>query len=92
METSTQPQPLDKRCREAHPERIAIGDETFTRNDILAAKYGVSERTLNRGDRDGAPYRMFGGVKYRPERRHDAFILRSIKEGKPQPPKRKARK
>ncbi len=87
MDISTQ-EPLDKRCREAHPERIVVGDETFARNDVLAKRYGVSERTLNRGDRDGAPFRFFGGVKYRPEERYDAFVLNGIQTQKPRPPKR----
>ena len=39
---------LGRRRREAHPERIAVGDATFERNDIIAAKYGITERTLNR--------------------------------------------
>ena len=44
-----------------------------------------------RGDRDGAPYRFFGGVKYRPRSRYEQFILNSIREGKPRAPKRKQR-
>jgi hypothetical protein len=88
MNINTQERPLDRRCREAHPERIVVGDETFVRQDVLANRYGVSERTINRGDRAGAPYRFFGGVKYRPEERYDAFVLSSIETRKPQPPKR----
>ena len=57
----------------------------------MAEKHGVSERTVNRGDRDGAPYRFFGGVKYRPKGRYDQFILNSIRESRPQTPKRKRR-
>jgi len=79
-------QRLDPRSREAHPERIVVADETFVRNDKMAEKHGVSERTLQRGDRDGAPYRFFGGVKYRPERRYDQFVLDSIQvRRQPQP-------
>jgi hypothetical protein len=77
MDTSTV-QPLDKRCREAHPERIVVGDETFERNDIRAKNLSMSERSLNRGDARGAPWIMLGNVKYRPLRQHDAFILAGI--------------
>jgi len=83
MDTSLERR-LDPRSREAHPEQIVVGDETFIRNDKMAEKHGVSERTVNRGDRDGAPYRFFGGVKYRPKGRYDQFILNSIQESKPQ--------
>jgi hypothetical protein len=79
--------PKDRR-RDARAERIVVGDETFVRNDILAKKYDVCERTLNRGDLSGAPYRYFGGVKYRPENRYGEWILRSIIEHKKQPPNR----
>jgi hypothetical protein len=87
MDSSTHDQPLDKRCREAHPERITIGDETFERNDIRAQNLSISERSLNRGDARGAPWIMLGGVKYRPVRQHDAFILASIQQRKPAEPK-----
>jgi len=87
----TPEQRLDPRRREAHPERIVVGGETFVRNDKMAEEYGVSERSIDRGDRDGAPYRFIGGVKYRPKRRYDQFILHSIQEGRSQPPKRKRR-
>ena len=93
----TDEQPLDPRRREAHPERITIGGEVFVRNDILAREQGESERSLNRGDARGAPYRFFGGIKYRPLRLHAEFIMRTIQMRKPQSPKlqlhkRKARK
>jgi len=80
---------LDPRRREAHPERIAIGDEVFIRNDIQAKQLGCSERTVNRDDRRGAPYRFFGGVKYRPEKAYAEFILGSIETDKPPPQWRK---
>jgi hypothetical protein len=89
MDDTTQAQPLDKRDRRAHPERIAIGSETFERNDIRAKKLCMSERSLNRGDAQGAPYVFLGGIKYRPVERHDAFILASIQQHKPPSPKRK---
>jgi hypothetical protein len=71
------------RRKESRPERIVVGEETFERNDITAKRYGSSERTINRGDRDGAPFRFFNSVKYRPMKRYDAFILSTIQELKP---------
>lgn len=87
----TNEQPLDPRRREAHPERITIGGEVFVRNDVLAREQGESERSLNRADRLGAPYRLFGGVKYRPERLHAEFVMRTVKVRKP-PDKRSQKK
>jgi hypothetical protein len=81
-------QRLDPRRREAHPERITIGGETFVRNDILAREQGESERSLNRNDARGAPFRFFGGVKYRPLRLHAEFVMRTIQNRKPPPSKR----
>jgi hypothetical protein len=89
---TTEGQRLDPRRREAHPERLEIGDETFIRNDLLAAELGVSERSLNRGDRDGAPFMFIGGIKYRPKRRYADFVLNNIQEHKPQALKRKRRR
>src|SRR5262249_37442070 len=80
--------PLDPRCREAHPERITVGGEVFIRNDVLAREQGESERSLNRGDKHGSPYRFFGGIKYRPERLHAEFVMRTVQVRQPQPPKR----
>jgi hypothetical protein len=89
----TNERPLDPRRREAHPERITVGGEVFIRNDILAREHGESERSLNRGDALGAPYRFFGGVKYRPERLHAAFVMNSIQvKRQPGKPKKKANK
>jgi hypothetical protein len=84
-------QRLDPRRRDAHPERITVGDEIFVRNDIKAKELGESERSLNRADRHGAPYRFFGGVKYRPQRLHAEFIMRTIVR-KPPPSKRSQKK
>jgi hypothetical protein len=92
MDNIAADKPLDKRRKEAHPERIAVGDETFIRNDKLAEEYGVSERSIDRGDRDGAPFRFIGGVKYRPKNRYDKFILDSIQEGRPPAPKKRKRR
>lgn len=64
----------DPRRREMRPERIDLGDgDEAVRNDVIAKGEGVSERTLNRGDAEGDPFLMFGGVKYRPLRRHQEF-------------------
>jgi hypothetical protein len=90
----TNERPLDPRRREAHPERITVGGEVFIRNDILAREQGESERSLNRGDAHGSPYRFFGGVKYRPERLHAEFVMRTIQIRKQQSgkPKKKTKK
>ena len=88
---TTEPPRLDPRRREAHPERIVVGGETFIRNDVLARAQGESERSLNRGDARGAPFRFFGGVKYRPERLHAEYVFRTIQMRKLQPPKRDGR-
>ena len=77
MDTSPE-QRLDPRRRELHPERITIGGETFIRNDVLAKQLGESERSLNRNDQHGAPYRFFGGCKYRPEALFTKFVMNSI--------------
>jgi hypothetical protein len=90
MDSTSQVKPLDPRRREAHPERIAIGDENFERNDVRAKNLHMSVRSLNRGDRLGAPFVFLGGVKYRPVERHDAFILASIQVRKPEPKRRRA--
>jgi hypothetical protein len=89
MDPNSYSKPLDKRRRETHPEHLAIGGETFVRNDVRAKALHMSERSLNRGDRQGAPFLFIGAVKYRPVERHDAFILASIQTRKPQPPKRR---
>ena len=80
MDTS----PLDKRSKLARPEYIEVGDEVFERQDLTAKRFGRSERSLNREDKNGAPWRIINGVKYRPKRRYDAYILGSIEVRKPQ--------
>jgi hypothetical protein len=84
-------QPVDKRCREAHPEYIPAGDITWERNDITAQRYGETERTTNGGDKRGAPYRHFGGIKYRPLPAYDEFIASGIRRQQPLQPKRRRR-
>jgi hypothetical protein len=84
-------QPIDKRCRAMHPERITVGSTTFERNDVTAARFGVTERTLNTGDKRGAPFQYFGGVKYRPLPDYDEFILSGIRRQQPLQPKRHRR-
>jgi hypothetical protein len=81
--TQAQAEPLDKRRREAHPERIEIGGELLLRQDILANEHGESERSINRRDPDGAPYIFLGGVKYRPKERYERFILSRIQQARP---------
>lgn len=92
MDTIAEPPRLDPRRREAHPERIVVGDEVFLRNDVQARQLGCSERSVNRGDRHGAPYLFIGGVKYRPEKRYAAFMMRNIRELTPEPPHERSKK
>jgi hypothetical protein len=79
---------IDKRCRVAHPEYIRAGDITWERNDIAAKRYGETERTMNGRDKLGAPYRHFGGIKYRPLPAYDEFIASGIRRQQPLQPKR----
>jgi hypothetical protein len=81
--------PLDPRCRNAHPEHITIGDEVFDRNDISAERYSESERSHNRRDREGAPYLMIAGIKYRPRGRLATHVLSTIQQHRPELPKRR---
>ena len=89
----TEQQPLDKRCREMHPERITVGSTVFERNDVTAARFGETERTLNKRHRTGAPFQYFGGIKYRPIPHFDDFIVNGIRQQRPQAQqKRRARR
>jgi hypothetical protein len=67
-----------RRFRSDRPERMNIAGEQMVRNDIVARDEGEAERTLNRRDKDGAPYIYIGGVKYRPIERYHQFILGRI--------------
>jgi hypothetical protein len=89
MYSSSRTLPLDPRRREAHPEIIVVGDETFERNDIRAKKLSMSVRSLNQYDANGAPFIFLGGVKYRPVKQHDAFVLASIQRQRRIRPKRR---
>jgi hypothetical protein len=80
----------DPRRRELHPERIVVGDKTLERNDLVARRYGESERSVNRRDRLGAPCIFISGIKYRPQPDYDNFLLSScIQVHKPQPSRRR---
>jgi hypothetical protein len=82
--------PLDKRHRLAHPEIIVVGDINYERNDVTAKKYGESERSQDRRDKDGAPRAYFGGVKYRPQPFYDQYIARrAIRQHEPERPARR---
>jgi hypothetical protein len=70
--------------REKRPERLLIGDDELVRNDLVAKELAINERTLNRGDRKGAPFIKIGGVKYRPIRAYHEFLAAHI-ERKNQP-------
>jgi len=82
---------LDPRHRERHPERIEIGGVVLVRNDVQARQLGVSERSIDRGDKDGAPFVFIGRIKYRPQQRYADFILSKIQEGRPRRRRRKRR-
>jgi hypothetical protein len=75
--------PRPRPGRAERPERVVIGGETFVRNDVLAKEQRVTERTINRGDRRGAPFIYLYGVKYRPEGLYGKFIASGIKTRKP---------
>jgi hypothetical protein len=76
-DTSTS-NPSGRRCRLTKPERIDIGSDELVRNDVLAAEKGMSERTMNRGDAQGAPFTFVAGVKYRPLRAYHEFLASLI--------------
>jgi hypothetical protein len=69
---------LDKRRKQNHPERIVVGGRTLERNDVTAKRYGESERSTNRRDRQGAPYIFISNIKYRPQPDYDEFVLARI--------------
>jgi hypothetical protein len=77
------------RPRAQRPERIPIGDDELVRQDILAQELGQSERSMNRGDKDGAPYRSIAGVKYRPNKRYRQFLADTIQRHGQEPKRRK---
>ena len=83
---------MDKRCRSVHPKRIVVGNKIFERDDVTAKRFGVSTRTQTRGDAQGAPYRFFGGVKYRPLPDYHNFIINGIETDKPPPSKRRGKR
>jgi hypothetical protein len=89
MQNAETDQPLDKRRRELHPERITVGSTIFERNDVTAARLGETERTMNLRDKKGAPFAYFGNIKYRPLPDYDEFILSGIRRQQPLPPKRR---
>ena len=79
-----------KRCfRTERPERMMIGGVQMVRNDVVAGDEGNCERTLNRRDKDGAPYIYIGGVKYRPIERYHRFMLGQIQVRNQSPKKRR---
>jgi hypothetical protein len=75
------------------PERIPLNDDELVRDDIKQAERGVSKRTAQREDAEGAPYIMIGGVKYRPNREYNAFTAsRIVRQGPPPAKRRRARR
>ena len=82
---------MDPRCRAARPERIDIGTDMLVRNDLIAKQQGTSERTVNRGDADGAPFIYIGAVKYRPEKGYQIYLAGRIQRRGQAPKRRRAR-
>jgi len=89
MDTALEPERLDPRCRETHPEHIIVGGKVLERNDITAKRYGESERSVNRRDRLGAPFIFISNIKYRPVEDYDRFVLSTIQQHKPQASRRR---
>ena len=82
--------PTKDRRRSARPERLWIGGVEFARNDVVAQQQGgITERTINRGDKDGAPYIYIGGVKYRPIEQYHQFLLGRMQVRNQPPAKRR---
>lgn len=86
---SVQDHPLGRRAQ--RPERLTINGEVWVRNDIAAAGQGITERSLNRGDAQGAPFAYVGGVKYRPERQYHEFLTSRIQVKGRSPQRKRAR-
>jgi hypothetical protein len=76
-----------RRARSAHPERIPLNNDELVRNDLIAAELGISVRTVDRGDENGAPFVHVGGIKYRPIKAYREFLAGRI-ERKNQVPQR----
>ena len=81
--------PIKRRIRAERPERLVIGGKTFTRNDVVAKQQGCNERTVNRGDKLGAPFLFVAGVKYRPDKEYAEFLLSRIQRRNQLPHRRK---
>jgi len=87
------PRPPIKRCiRAERPEQLVIGGKTFTRNDVVAKQHGCNVRTVNRGDKLGAPFLFVAGVKYRPDEEYAEFLLSRIVRPNQRPERRRFRK
>jgi hypothetical protein len=82
---------VDTRRREMRPERINIGDDELVRNDLIAREQGTCEKTVDRGDRKGAPYTYVGGVKYRPIKAYRKFLAAQVRIQSP-PSERRSRR
>jgi hypothetical protein len=76
-----------RRGRTAHPERIPLNDDELLRNDLIARECGCSERSVNRGDANGAPFVLIAGIKYRPIKAYREYLAGRI-ERKNQVPQR----
>ena len=79
------------RPKSMRPEFIDIGDDKLRRNDLIAKDHGASVRTLDRGDRDGAPYTYVAGVKYRPVKGYQQYLASRIRRRDQPTPRRRGR-
>jgi hypothetical protein len=76
--------------RAERPEYLEIGGKKFERNDLTAARTSENEKTVNRRDKQGAPFLMIAGCKYRPVEAYDAFLLSQIQQNAaPSSPRRR---
>ena len=92
MSESSTETSVGRRSRTAHPERIPLNDDELVRNDLIAAEQGTSERLVNRGDANGAPFMLVGGIKYRPIKAYRTYLAEQIKRKNQEPQQRRARR
>ena len=72
--------------------RVELANGTMLeRDDIAQQKKGQSQRTAARQDKDGAPFVMIAGVKYRPQPHYDDyFVTKIVRLGQPSAKKRRS--
>ena len=80
---------VNARLRQSKPERIHLNDDELVRQDLIAVETGLSERSINRGDKDGAPFTYVGNVKYRPDKAYKQFLASRIQTKNQSPVRRR---